>query len=102
MLSPSEIEKLLKKKEILVAYKELMEKITESWDLKNLEVSPQLIATVWCYLKHKYKDGETLNEIESSLGIAHGSISRAIRELEFYGYITVSRSSKPFRYMVVK
>lgn len=101
MLSPSEIKKLLTKKEVVLADKEIMA-IAASWDLSAIDISPQLIATVYSYMKTKYEMGESLDEIEIGLGIAKESVSRAIREMESQGYLTVSRGTKPFRYAVIK
>ena len=101
MLSPSEIKKLLNKKEVVLADREIMAK-AQDWDLVSKDISPQLIATVYTYMNIKYQIGESLDDIEIGMGIAKESVSRAIKELEGHGYLTVSRGTKPFRYVVVK
>ncbi len=101
MLSPSEIKKLLNKKEVILADRQLMA-LAETWDLSHIEISAQLVATVYSYMKSRYQQGETLEDMEKGLGIAKESVSRAIKELEAHGYLTVSRGTKPFRYAVIK
>lgn len=101
MLSQSEIEKLLKKKEVVVADKKVMEQAS-LWDLSSTDATPQLIATIYSYMKTNYQSGDSLDQMESKTGIAKDMISRAIRQLECHGFLTVARVNKPFRYLVVK
>ena len=101
MLSPSEIKKLLNKKEVILADKDVIA-CAELWDLMSPELSPQMIGTIYSYMKNRYQFGESLDDMEIGLGIAKESVSRAIKELESHGYLTVSRAIKPFRYAVVK
>lgn len=77
-------------------------KLAATWDLSEWDVSPRLVGFVYSYIKNRYKDGETLNDIERNLGIAHESISHSLRALEEYGYLAISRARKPFQYRVIK
>ena len=101
MLSKSEIERLLKKKEPIVADMEMVAE-ARSWGLDDFNVSAELIGTAYTYMKTKYKPNETLEDMELNLGIAMESISRALKALEAHGYLTISRALKPYQYLVIK
>lgn len=101
MLSPDEIKKLLNKKEINKMDDELV-KQSGAWDLEEFCITPQLIGTIYRYMKISHKDGESMVDMESRLGIALESISKALKALEHYGYVSISRASKPYRYLVIK
>ncbi len=100
MLSAAEIQRLIKKELILAD--ETILKVAEDWDLKGRRLSPRLIATVYSYMKHKHQDGATLMDMERTLGIACERISYAIRELSNHGYLVIGRSTKPFKYRVIR
>jgi DNA-binding MarR family transcriptional regulator len=101
MLGSDEIKKLLNKKDIIKMDEELVKK-SSSWDLDDFGVTPQLIGTIYRYMNICHKDGESMTDMESRLGIALESISKALKALEHYGYIAISRLSKPYRYSVIK
>ncbi len=81
---------------------ESLVKLSESWELEDFGVTPQLIGTIYRYMKNSHQDGESMVDMESTLGIAVETISRGLRALEHYGYVAISRATKPFRYSVIK
>ena len=101
MLSKSEINRLLSKEKVILADKDV-QKEAEGWDRQEWSVSPAVIGLVYSYIKHRYKGGESLCDMERSLGVAMEVISFALRNLEAHGYVTISRARKPFEYRVVK
>ena len=101
MLSNEEIRRLIKKKEIVVPNKACMQD-AETWEYEEHEVSPQIVGLVYAFMKDKYSEGETLDDMERVIGIAKERISWALRALEEHGYLTISRVKKPFLYRVAK
>lgn len=74
-----------------------------NWDQINRRpVSPGMIATVYSYLCTEYNRGDSLEVMQHFLGLDSELISHCIQLLENYGYITASRSTKPFLYAVIK
>lgn len=101
MLTPVEIERLLTKKEVHMIDHDV-QRAAQEWDLPGSYVSPGRIALVYSYVKSKYVPGETLWEMEASLGVCKESISLALRALEENGYVAISKAIKPYRYAVIK
>ena len=101
MLTKAEITKLLEKKEELMPDNHIM-LVAKDWDLTHTKVTVGILGLSYSYIKHKYVRGETVYDMERNLGIAKESISRALRILEAHGYVTISRSNKPFSYAVIK
>lgn len=101
MLTQKEIERLLFKEKIILADKAI-QKEAEDWDSPHWKVSPAIIATVYSFMKIRYESGMTIEDMERHLGICMEFISYALRDLEAYGYLTISRARKPFEYRVTK
>ncbi len=103
MLSKEEIKRLLNKRQgaDVMPDARIMNE-AKDWLLFNTRLNPRLLALVYSYINHSYKDSETLDLIERKIGISADLISLCLRELEDRGYVAISRQSKPFRYAVIK
>ena len=99
MLSKKEIERLLTLG-IRVMADESVVKEAQSWKL--FRITPQMLGVVYSFLKTAYREKDTLEIMERGTGISKDKISSCLKELEHYGYITISRTSKPFLYRVAK
>lgn len=100
MLTADEISRLLKKERKMSDALIMQEAPT--WDLSECRASPQMIATIYSYMTTKYEKGQSLFDIECTLGIHSDYISHSLRALEEHGYVTITRATKPFQYMVIK
>ena len=96
-----EIDLLLRNREKLMP-DQGVQKEAESWDLVKYKISAQRIATVYSFMKNKYEPTFTLMDMERITGIWCDGIAIALKALEAHGYITISRSSRPHRYTVIK
>ena len=101
MLTETEINHLLKRESAIVADNTIL-KEAEGWDSISPRMSPMTIATIYSYMKYRYESGLSLAHMEKQTGIAMELIGFALRDLEAYGYLMISRSSKPFKYRVIK
>lgn len=101
MLIADDFARLLKTQEKVMPDIEV-QKEAEGWVMDKSGLTAQRIATVYSFMKHKYSPSQSLNDMEVITGISYDVISAALRALEEHGYITISRSSKPFQYAVIK
>jgi len=99
MLSKSEIERILTKKKREIMVDEDIAKQAQEW---NLKVSGRMVGLVYYYMKNDYKEKESLEVLERNIGISRESIVPALRALEYHGYLSSSKATKPYLYRVVK
>lgn len=97
----NDVDLLLRNRRLLVPDLNV-QKDAESWDLVKYKVSAQTIATVYSFMKNKYEPNFTLRDMERITGIWCDGIAIALKALEAHGYITISRSSRPHIYTVIK
>lgn len=57
---------------------------------------------VYTFIRDKYEQGQTLDEIVCSIGIAPERISDALESLEYNGYVMIARNRQPFIYRVAR
>ena len=97
----NDVDLLLKNRRLLVPDLNV-QRDAESWDLVKYKVSAHTIATVYSFMKNKYEPNFTLRDMERITGIWCDGIAIALKALEAHGYITISRSSRPHIYTVIK
>jgi len=57
---------------------------------------------VYMYIKDKYEQGQTIDDIVTSIGIAPEKIFDALEALEYAGYVMIARNQQPFIYRVAR
>jgi hypothetical protein len=97
----NDVDSLLRNRELLMPDLSVQND-AETWDLVKYKISAQKIATVYSFMKNKYEPNYTLRDMERITGIWCDGIAIALKALEAHGYITISRSSRPHIYTVIK
>src|ERR1700684_2311226 len=98
MLTKAEIERFLSKKQgPIMPNKNILDE-SVNWDQGSKRIRPAVIAMVYTYMKSRYSGTESLDDMVTSLGFCPDWISLSLKLLEHNGYITISRSVKPFKY----
>lgn len=99
MLSKIEIDRILKNKKREIMVDEGIATQAETW---NLKVSGRMVGLVYHYMKYDYKEKESLEVLERNMGVSRESIVPALRALEYHGYLSSTKLTKPYLYRVVK
>lgn len=89
------------KKELIVVDSNFLREAS-GWDYGDSPMRPEIVSCVYHYMKTKYQQGDSIDDMVVNIGVAEDRISRSLKLLEDNGYLTSTRISPPYNYRIVK